>query len=59
MPSANHAIRNQRSQTVSSVATTMVGGSIRRAGLQGFTNSWKDRSHAVTGAEGSCQEMPT
>ena len=51
------SIPNQRRQTVKPVVTTMIGGSIPCAGLQGFT--WKDRSHAVTGAEGSCQGVPT
>ena len=51
-----NAIRNQRCQTVKPVATTMVRGSIPCGGFQGFI--WKDRSHAVTGAEGSSQEMP-
>lgn len=51
------SIPNQRCQTVNAVATVMVGGSIPCAGLQGFP--WKDRSHAVTGAEGSCQGVPT
>ncbi len=50
---------NQRCQTVNAVAMTLmlVGGSISCAGFQGFI--WKDRSHAVTGAEGSCQGVPT
>jgi hypothetical protein len=35
-------------------ATTLVIESVPSAGLsQGF-GSWKDRSHAVAGAEGSC-----